>query len=255
MWERTLGGANIYRVPVEPTRDFCIAFLKAKIETTICARCPSIDEEKRYPLVSPSLDAARKSLLQLVPLVLPRGTRHLREDALYRFVLDHGDFGMHNMTVATDGQGQPHITSVFDWEGGSIVPAILSEPKMVTTVDLVIDRAGEPSIQRWGDGDTLDKIAQYRGWTAEYYKVSFAAGSDRMTTHQYQALFSAAPEYKRIIKAGLDARRIWFSLKQYDGRNPDEYFGNLGAWAAQRVAELEEGYGSLWPVRLLCGLH
>lgn len=79
---------------------------------------------------------------------------------------------MHNMTVAKDGKDQPRITSVYDWEGGSVVPAILSEPKMVTTVDLVINRAGEPSIKRWGDGDTPDKMTQYKSWTAEYYKVS-----------------------------------------------------------------------------------
>lgn len=90
---------------------------------------------------------------------------------LYRFVLDHGDFGMHNMTVALGKDSMPQITSVYDWEGGSVVPAILSEPKMVTTVDLVIDEDGDASISRWGDGDTPDKMSQYRTWTDEYYKV------------------------------------------------------------------------------------
>ena len=79
---------------------------------------------------------------------------------------------MHNMTIDKDEQGQPRLTSVYDWEGGRIVPAILSESKMVTTVDLFINRAGEPSIKRWGDGDTPDKMAQYKNWTAEYHKVS-----------------------------------------------------------------------------------
>lgn len=78
---------------------------------------------------------------------------------------------MHNMTIARDEQDQPRITSVYDWEGGNIVPAILSEPKMVTTVDLVINDKGEPAISRWGDGDTPDKMTQYRKWTKEYYKV------------------------------------------------------------------------------------
>lgn len=79
---------------------------------------------------------------------------------------------MHNVTVAMDNKGKPSVTSVYDWEGGSIVPAILSEPKMVVTVDLVIDEKGEPSISRWGDGDTPSKMAEYRAWNAEYYNVS-----------------------------------------------------------------------------------
>ena len=173
MWERSLGGANkTYPVAVEPTRDFCIALLNAKIEATIGVRCPSVNPEKGYIFKSPILESARKALLRLVPRVLPKSTWNLGESDLYRFVLDHGDFGMHNMTITKDEQDQPCITSVYDWEGGRIVPAILSEAKMVTTVDLIINKAGEPSIKRWGDGDTPDKMAQYRSWTAEYYKVS-----------------------------------------------------------------------------------
>lgn len=84
---------------------------------------------------------------------------------------------MHNMTVALDTDTMPHITSVYDWEGGSVVPAILSEPKMVTTVDLIIDDDGNPSIGRWGDGDTPDKMSQYWAWTDEYYKVSWCVSS------------------------------------------------------------------------------
>ncbi len=54
----------------------------------------------------------------------PRG----HEAALYRLVLDHGDFGIHNMSIATDAGGRPHITSLYDWETGCILPALLSDP-------------------------------------------------------------------------------------------------------------------------------
>lgn len=159
-------------IAVEPTREFCATLLEAKIEATIGVRIHSIDAEKGHLVKNPVLEAAQRALLRLVPRVLPKSARGLGESDLYRFVLDHGDFGMHNMTIDKDEQGQPRLTSVYDWEGGRIVPAILSESKMVTTVDLFINRAGEPSIKRWGDGDTPDKMAQYKNWTAEYHKVS-----------------------------------------------------------------------------------
>lgn len=55
----------------------------------------------------------------------------------------------------------------------------------------------------------------------------------------YQVLFSAAPELKRIIKAGREARRLWFALCDYRGKDPDEHFRQLGEWAEKRVAQIE----------------
>jgi hypothetical protein len=114
----------------------------------------------------------RQAVLELLPRILPKPRKQAAKDALYRFVLDHGDFGMHNMTVAMNDDNEPYITSIFDWEGGSVVPALLSEPKMVTTVDLIVDENGAPSISRWGDGDSPEKMTEYRKWTKRYYKVS-----------------------------------------------------------------------------------
>jgi hypothetical protein len=162
---------------VEPTREYCISLMTAKIDATVGQRAREIDPLAGYHLMTPSLEKVHKALVRLVPLILPRSTFWLKESRLYRFVLDHGDFGVHNMTVAMDDGGQPKITSVYDWEGGRVVPAILCEPKMVTTVDLVIDEKGKPNISRWGDGDTPEKMAQYRKWTEEYYKVSCPVGN------------------------------------------------------------------------------
>ena len=149
-----------------------MALLTAKIEATLGIQSPLFAEvEKLIGNTASIFEATRRSLLLLVPKILPKSTKRLSEAELYRLVLDHGDFGMHNMTIWVDVEGQPHVTSVYDWEGGSIVPAILSEPKMVTTVDLVVDEKGEPSISRWGDGDTPANMAEYRSWTTEYYKV------------------------------------------------------------------------------------
>lgn len=197
--------------------------MRAKIEATVGRRAREIEPLAIYQLMTPSVEMARKNLIRLVPLLLPKSAFGLKESAMYRFVLDHGDFGIHNMTVAMDAQGQPRITSVYDWEGGRIVPAILCEPKMVTTVDLAIDEKGKPNISRWGDGDTPDKMAQYRRWAEEYYKV----------------LFSAAPELKRIIKAGREARRLWFALCDGHNQDADEHFRQLGIWAGKKVTQLE----------------
>ena len=203
------------------------------------------------PMKAKVRDSIGQSLRRLIPRILPKPSDRHVEAALYRFVLDHGDFGMHNMTLALDKDSMPQITSVYDWEGGSVVPAILSEPKMVTTVDLVIDEDGEPSISRWGDGDTPDKMSQYRAWTDKYYKVSqalqrgFWRGETPMAKaiSPFQCLFSEAPEYRQIIKTCLDARRIWFTLRGPSSVEQERRLAELGVWAEKRHAQLDQ---ELW---------
>lgn len=121
------------------------------------------------------------ALLRLVSRVLPPGD----EPALYRLDLDHGD-----------------------WEVATIVPALFSKPKMVVTADLVVEH-GEPSVCRWGDGDSRERMDEYRAWPAEYF----------------WALFAAVPEYRDVIRAGRDARYIWFGVEHPPAR------AKLGAWA------------------------
>ena len=77
--------------------------------------------------VGPIAAAAKQSLLQLIPHIIP-----LHDDgkALYRLVLKHGDLGIHNMSITKDENGLPLVTSVHDWETACIVPAKLSDPLM-----------------------------------------------------------------------------------------------------------------------------
>ena len=49
-----------------------------------------------------------------------------------------------------------------------------------------------------------------------------------------QALFNQAPDYECAIRAGKDARHLWFALRDWRGDDPKEYFGDLGAWAENR---------------------
>jgi hypothetical protein len=118
--------------------------------------------------VGPIAAAAKQSLLRLIPHIMPAESDHT---SLYRLVLDHGDFGIHNMTITMDADGQPLVTSLYDWETGCIVPAIWSDPLMAVTVDLVTDENAGPSITRLGDDNTPEELAQYRTWSRQYFKV------------------------------------------------------------------------------------
>ena len=86
-------------------------------------------------VVGPIAAAAKQSLLRLIPDFLPFEDRNHNQSLLYRLVLDHGDFGVHNMSIKMNTDGQPIMTSVFDWETAHIVPAILSNPAMAVAVD------------------------------------------------------------------------------------------------------------------------
>ncbi|EQK99155.1 3-hydroxybutyryl-CoA dehydratase [Ophiocordyceps sinensis CO18] len=198
---------------VAPTRDFCEYMMHARIDFALARFAPrALDLFSRVATV-------RGILHWLVPRVLPHAGNGLSEAALYRLVLDHGDFGMHNMTIATDKRGWPWITSVYDWEGASIVPAVLSEPKMVVTADLVLDDEGEPTVSRWGDGDSLPRMDEYLGWSREYYRE----------------LFRQSPEYQRVIEASKDARIIWFAMRGLETAEPGALFSRLYEWAKQQT--------------------
>ena len=61
--------------------------------------------------------------------------------------------------------------------------------------------------------------------------------SERLTQNS-QALFEQIPEYVKVIKAGKDARKLWFALRDWRGQDPEGYFGELGKWAENRLKEL-----------------
>lgn len=207
-----------FPIPVAPTREFCFALLTSKVEATIRNIGDMIGWEDDNNTVGPITVAAKQSLLRLIPHIVPLDS----DEALYRLVLDHGDFGIHNMSITVDANGLPLVTSLYDWETGSIVPAILSDPSMAVSVDLVTKEKAAPSITRVSDDNTPDELAQYMTWA----------------THYFEVLFSQAPDYERAIKAGEDVRHIWYVLQAWRGDDPEGYFGDLGAWAERRMKEL-----------------
>ena len=118
-------------------------------------------------VVGPIAAAAKQSLLRLVPHILPEDD----ETSLYRLVFEHGDFGIHNVWIAKNSNGQPSITSIFDLETGCIAPAILSDPLMAVAVDLVVDEKSNPSYTRVVGEATSDEHVQFKTWTEQYFKV------------------------------------------------------------------------------------
>lgn len=157
-----------FPIPVAPTREFCIALFTSKIEATIKNIGDMIGWEDDHNTVGPVAAAAKGTLLRLVPHIMPKGDD---EDVFYRFVIEHGDFGIHNMSIAMDVEKQPIITSVYDWETGCIVPAILSDPMMAVTVDLTTDGEANPAATRLWDMMTADELEKAATWSKLYSEV------------------------------------------------------------------------------------
>ena len=106
--------------PVAPTRVFWMHVLATKIEATIGNPGDMIGWEDDEETVGPAASSAKQSLLRVVPSILPP------EDAggrLYRHVLEHGGYGVHNVSVSTSPNCSPLVTSLFDWETACIAPA------------------------------------------------------------------------------------------------------------------------------------
>ncbi|RDW86613.1 uncharacterized protein DSM5745_03255 [Aspergillus mulundensis] len=177
--------------PVAPTREFWLHVMEAKIDATIRNEGALIGWEDDHETVGPGALAAKKSLLRALPHLIPRETT---DGSLYRLALDHGDFGVHNTTVkVTESKGRgPLVTSLFDWETGCIVPAILSDPLVaVDPVDLAADERGEPSVARIIPKEHASSdMERYTGWACHYI----------------QSLYTNAPDYKFAIQAGKDIR-------------------------------------------------
>ncbi|KAJ7459733.1 hypothetical protein FB451DRAFT_1141530 [Mycena latifolia] len=204
---------------VEPTRNFAIHFLVSKVEEMIKNEGDMIGWESDHNVVGPIAASAKQSLLRLIPLIFP-----VEEDRgdLYRLVLEHGDFGIHNMTIVDSDT--PTVTSLYDWETGYIVPALLSDPQMSIGLDFDLNSDGCPILSGPIEGSTTEYLAEYEEYAKHYFKI----------------LDEHAPKYIPAVKAGKDPRHIWFALKAWRGDDPEGYFGQLGSWAERRRRELVE---------------
>lgn len=155
---------------VAPTREFWLHVLDSKIRATIGNIGDRIGWESDNEVVGPIAYTAKASLLKAVPIILPPERPGV---PLYRLVLEHGDFGIHNTTISVDADGKPVVTSLFDWETGCIVPALLSDPLVaVSPVDLIAGVDGEPAVTRIPGDATRSDLETYTRWSQHYLKVS-----------------------------------------------------------------------------------
>ena len=210
-----------FDVPVAPTREFCIAMFNSRIEATIGNLGDMIGWPSDKSVVGPIAAAAKQSLLRFIPHILPKPTESLPEGPLYRFTLEHGDFGIHNVTIAEWSDHSPTITSLFDWATGAIWPAILTDPEMAVLVDLKLDGNAKPSFSRTPGDATKQDLEDYQTWTEHYFKC----------------LYEEAPDYERVVHAARDARYLWFNLKAWRGESSEGFFKDLGDWAEKRMGE------------------
>ncbi|KAH7244950.1 hypothetical protein B0J15DRAFT_564806 [Fusarium solani] len=186
-------------LPISATRDFWLATLKAKIGAMVKNEGDLIGWPGNGVTVGPKALAAKKSLLRLMPLILPEGD----EAVMYRPVLQHDDFGFHNILNSISETGQTSSTSIFDWETGCIVPFALSEITfLVAGWNLTIDEDGELSVYVRPGHPILKR-----------------------ETRTKNALLT--PYIEEVIHKVKEAR----------GQDSEESFGELGDWAEQRLAE------------------
>ncbi|KAJ7610933.1 hypothetical protein FB45DRAFT_942065 [Roridomyces roridus] len=217
---------KLFPLPIAPTREFVVGFFTSKIEATIRDLGDKMgwgdDDDDEYT-VGPATFAAKQALLRLIPHILPPDTE---PPSLYRFVLEHGDYGIHNMTITvpTSDDEIPKVTSLFDWETGCVVPAILSDPLMAVGVDFIAGPDAEPVVIGWSEEDLADdkaRVDRYANFSRQYFRQ----------------LYAQAPDYERVIQAGKDARHIWFAFRDWRD-DPEEHFGPLGVWVQKRLVEL-----------------
>lgn len=158
-----------FSMPVAPTREFWIHVFESKIKATIKNEGDMIGWDSDEETVGPIAFAAKQSLLCAIPHIMPLEST---EVSLYRLVLEHGDFGIHNTTITKDVNGEPLVTSLYDWETGCIVPALLSDTNVAAgPVDLITDEEGGPCVTRIPKDSTSMELETYALWARNYIKV------------------------------------------------------------------------------------
>ncbi|KAH6681857.1 hypothetical protein B0J14DRAFT_623643 [Halenospora varia] len=201
-------------LPITSSRKFCIAFLRSKANVTILNNGDGTGRACNKHTYGAISVAAKKSLLRLIPHILTSDTcDHGNRNPyhpLYRFVLEHGNFGVHNMTIKVD-------------PADGLLPAILSDPLMCINVDFVADGDAKQSYIHATDSAMEEDHKEYK----------------MLVQHYFEALYREEPDFKNAIEAGKDARHIWQALRDWHDQDPEEYFGKLGTWAEEKLEELE----------------
>lgn len=154
---------------IAPTREFWMHVLESKIKATIRNEGDMIGWEDDQETVGSIALAAKQSLLHIIPYIMPLEST---EASLYRLVLEHGDFGIHNTSITNNVNGESLVTSLYDWETACIVPAFLSDPLVAAgPVDLITNEDNRPSVTRLPENPTPIDFKTYLEWARHYIGV------------------------------------------------------------------------------------
>lgn len=157
---------NAFKMPVASTREFWKRVLESKIEATIKNKGDMIGWASDEETVGPIAFAAKLTLLRAIPHIVPQ------DNSLYRFVLEHGDFGIHNATITKADDDKPLVIFLYDWETACIAPALLSNPLVAAgPIDLVTNEAAKPAVTRIPRKPTASQLEEYATWSRHYIKV------------------------------------------------------------------------------------
>lgn len=155
--------SKLLHIPVAPTRECCIAVFESKIKAIIGNQSDMIGFEDVNYTVSPIAATAKQSLLRLFPYILSADSD---------FPPLSSCSGARPITL--DANGRPLVTSVYDWEIGCVLPAILSDPLMKVGFDLVEDKKGNRLITGEVEDATPEDRAEHMRYASAYYKICSA---------------------------------------------------------------------------------
>jgi hypothetical protein len=240
---------------VAPTREFCIELFKTKLETVLRQDGDAFGEASN---LSPAAALAKDLILEVIPRILPQGTgadAKEYEHKLYRFVLEHGDFGIHNMDIFEGRTERPLVTGLHGWNNAHLMPAILADLNVCVQVTLTVDEdVGMPAMTDMPSTLTTEEMIHMAPWPKQYFEVSEEAPAKdppvRMDPDAWarnpsadwytQPLFKMAPDYGCIIDDGRRARYLWSALHYFDDDDPEGSWKDLGEWASEQIADMDE---------------
>jgi hypothetical protein len=206
---------------VTGTRNFCIELLKAMVETIIGQGGDAVGEACA---TSPTIGEARELILEVIGRIAPQGSE-ATERQLYRLVLEHGDYGIHNMDIFQE-KNVALATGLHGWDKAYIVPAILADLDVQTNVKVTIDE--ESGMTAYTD------LPEYLLPTDMVHMAPWA-------DQYFERISQVAPEYRQqIIEDGRRLRYVWHALRDFDLKTMEKSWEKLGRWARIELEDMEE---------------
>ncbi|KAJ6591173.1 hypothetical protein DFH09DRAFT_1420151 [Mycena vulgaris] len=226
---------NVLPGDIEPGRNLAIHFLASKVEEVIKNEGDVIGWEPDHNVVGPIAANAEQSVLRLIPVILPVDEN---QGGSYRLVLEHGNFGIHNMSV-TEANTRI-VTSVHARETGHIVPASCS----VRSTNEHWDRLGNKRRRL----SLLVRNAYEHA--RHYFRVTHFYLAPHPKLNVTLILNERAPQYIPAIEAGKDARYVWFAFNTWREEILKSTLGKLRSWADRRWQELVvHSYFRSWGIK------